>query len=31
MGGQPVPQQGGLLAAKEPPQLAEHLDQAVGV
>jgi hypothetical protein len=31
MGGQPVPQQGGLLAAKEPPQLGEHLDQAVGV
>jgi hypothetical protein len=31
MGGQPVPQQGGLLAAQEPPQSAQDLDEGVGV
>jgi hypothetical protein len=28
---QPLPQQGGFLPAEEPSQLAEDLDQAVGV
>jgi hypothetical protein len=31
VGGQPVPQQGRLLPAKEPAQLAQGLDEGVGV
>jgi hypothetical protein len=31
MSGQPVPEQGRLLTAEELPQLADHLDQSIGV
>jgi hypothetical protein len=31
MGGQPIPQQGGLLPTQKPAQLRKDLDQGVGL